>query len=64
VSLRYWEATREAIIATLRADIATAGLPTDQMDVLSRDLTNAAIEAYTGSVYGHEIRLHPEEQRR
>ena len=49
MSLRHWEATREAIVKVLAEAEARDLVLQEEFDKLSRDLTTAAIDAYTKS---------------
>ncbi len=52
MSLRHWEATRDAIRTKLDESLMTAGAPPGEKDTLAGMLATVAIDAYKGSVYG------------
>lgn len=55
MSLRHWEATRDAIRAKLADELFSSDLTSEQLDKLARTLTNTALTTYVNSIYGTEI---------
>lgn len=51
MSLRHWEAVRDAVRATLREELEGEGIRGEDIDAMAGRLATAAIEAHDNSIY-------------